>query len=144
MSNTTLSALFFAVAAFAFNPAQAAEMHSGHGGGSGSSTASSMGTSASCVKPHLSKFLPAHLSTVVPGSEFSFVAFNINKPDQIEVTVKNIVVEMDAEFKDPFYIIRGKLPESLVNTAARINVKVKAKSPHCETEGGWLIKIADQ
>lgn len=140
MSKRKLLVLFFTFACLSIT--EAAEMHSGHGG---SAAAGSSGvTSANCVKPHLSKFSPAHLSTVSPESEFSFVAFNINKPNQIEVTVKNIVVEMNAEFKDPFYIISGKLPATLVNTAARINVKVKAKSPHCETEGGWLIKIADK
>ena len=140
MTRHKLIALFFTCTALTVNSTYATEHHSGHGGGAGGSG----GTSSACTKPHLSKFLPAHLSTVVPESEFSFVAFNIYKPEQIEVTVKNIAVEVTAEFKDPFYIIKGKLPTSLTNTAARINIKVKAKSPHCETEGGWLLKIADK
>jgi hypothetical protein len=41
-------------------------------------------------------------------------------------------------------VITGKIPASLVNTAARINIKVSAKSPHCEAEDGWLLKISDK
>jgi hypothetical protein len=100
-------------------------------------------TSNSCLKPHVSKFLPAHLATVSPGSSFSFVAFNINKPENISVTVKKLPVTVSYEFKDPYYVIKGKLPTSLKNTAARIDIKVTGKSSHCETENGWLIKIAD-
>jgi hypothetical protein len=101
------------------------------------------GGGTACMKPHLSKFLPAHLTTVVPGAEFSFIAINIHKPQQISVTVKNIPVPVAAEFKDPFYLVKGRLPESLHNTAARINIKVTAKSSHCEAENGWLLKITE-
>jgi len=88
--------------------------------------------------------MPPHLATIAPEGEFSFRVFNIDKPEQISVTVKNIPVEVTAEFKDPYYLIKGKIPASLVNTAARINIKVSAKSPHCEAENGWLLKIADK
>jgi hypothetical protein len=119
--------------------ALAAEHHSGHNvaGGGGAETMST------CLKPHVSKFQPAHLATVSPGSEFSFVAFNIHKPENISVTVKKLPVNLIAEFKDPYYLVKGKLPGSLKNTAARINIKVSGKSSHCETENGWLVKIAD-
>ncbi len=83
-------------------------------------------------------------ATVTPGAEFSFLVFNIDKPEQVSVTVKNIPVEVTAEFKDPYYLFKGKLPASLVSTAARINIKVNAKSPHCEAENGWLLKISDK
>jgi len=115
----------------------AAEHHSGHGGGAKSSG----GSASSCGKPQLAKFLPAHLANVTPGSSFSFIAFNIDKPEQVSATVKNIPVELSAEFKDPFYLIKGQLPASLVDTAARINIKVTAKSPHCEAEDGLLLLI---
>jgi hypothetical protein len=117
----------------------ATEHHSGHsmGGGGGAETM------ASCLKPHVSKFRPAHLATVSPGSEFSFVAFNIHKPENISVTVKKLPVVITSEFKDPYYLVKGKLPASLKSTAARIDVKVSGKSSHCETENGWLVKIAD-
>jgi hypothetical protein len=118
----------------------ATEHHSGHrmsnsGGGD---------TMNTCLKPHVSKFLPAHLATVPPASEFSFVAFNIHRPEDISVTVKKIPVVTTSEFKDPYYVVKGKLPDSLKNTAARINVKVSGKSSHCEIENGWLVKISDQ
>ena len=122
------------------NPAAvAAEHHSGHNmsAGGGGDTASS------CLKPHVSKFSPAHLATVSPGSEFSFVAYNIHKPENISVTVKKIPVALTSEFKDPYYVVKGKLPDSLKNTAARINVKVAGKTSHCETENGWLLKISE-
>lgn len=118
--------------------ANSAEHHSGHGGAMGGG-----GGGASCVKPHLSKFTPAHLSTVAPGAEFSFVAVNVHKPEQITVKVKNNPVPVVAEFKDPFYLVKGRLPESLRNTAARITIKVTSKSPHCEAENGWLVTITE-
>ncbi|GAB6140137.1 hypothetical protein JCM14076_08660 [Methylosoma difficile] len=132
-------AVFLAAFLLASSPiSHAAEHHSGHGGAMGGG-----GGGTACMKPHLSKFLPAHLSTVVPGAEFSFIAVNVHKPEQISVTVKNIPVPVVAEFKDPYYLVKGRLPESLRNTAARVNIKVSAKSSHCEGENGWLLKIAE-
>ena len=139
MKQKKLLGLFFLIACLNSNTINASEHHSGHGGGArGSSTPNT------CEKARLNKFLPPHLATVVPEAEFSFLVFNIDKPEQVSVTVKNIPVDFTAEFKDPFYLIKGKLPASLVNTAARINIKVSAKSNHCEAEDGWLLKIADK
>ncbi len=126
------------MACFALSAAQATEHHSGHGGGA----MGGGGSGAACIKPKLAKFFPEHLATAAPESDISFVVLNINHPDQIEVTVKGIPVTTDAEFKDPFYLVKAKLPASLRNTVARINVKINAKSAHCEAEGGWLVKIA--
>lgn len=142
MKNSKLLALFCIVYTFYISASYGSEHHSGHGAtnnGGGSS-----GSANSCGKPNLGKFLPPHLATVSPGSEFSFLVFNIDNPEQVAVTVKNIPIEMTAEFKDPYYLLKGKIPTSLVNTAARINIKVSAKSPHCEAEAGWLLKIADK
>ena len=139
MKQKKLLGLFFMTAFLNSNAINAAEHHSGHGGGAKGSS-----TPGTCEKARLSKFLPPHLTAVVPQAEFSFLVFNIDKPEQVSVTVKNIPVDFTAEFKDPFYLIKGKLPASLVNTAARINIKVSAKSSHCEAEDGWLLKIADQ
>ena len=136
MKRTILSTIVSLLVAGATH---ATEHHSGHGGGGEGGG----GTVATCVKPHLAKFQPAHLATVAPGSEFSFIALNIHKPEQISVTVKNIPVEIDAEFKDPFYLVKAKLPAELHNTAARINIKVSAKTPRCEAENGWLLKISE-
>jgi len=131
------SILFFLAVIMSLS-VNAAEHHSGH------APASSGGAGGGgCVKAHLSKFTPPHLSTVAPSSDFSFIALNINSADQIKITVKNIPVDFDAEFKDPFYLIKAKLPESLKSTYARINIKVSAKMPSCELENGWLVNITE-
>ncbi len=138
MKRPKLLVLFFIISFFTMGSIKAAEHHSGHGGGSGGGGS----TPGTCGKPHLGKFLPPHLATVTPESEFSFAVFNIDKPEQVFVTVKNMPVEVTAEFKDPYYLFTGKIPASLVNTAARINLRVRAKSPHCEAEDGWLLKVS--
>ena len=81
--------LYFIISFFYMSAANASEHHSGHGGGSGGGGGS---TAGSCMKPHLGKFMPPHLATVAPEAEFSFLAFNIDKPEQISVMVKNIPV----------------------------------------------------
>jgi hypothetical protein len=135
MNKSKLLALLFVT--FNMSVANAVD-HSAHGGGStGGSSA------VTCEKPHLSKFLPVKLALVAPSSEFSFRATNIQDPNQIAVTVKNIPVQIVAEFKDPFYAVTAKLPDSLRNTVARINIKVSGKSSHCEAEDGWLVKISE-
>lgn len=108
--------------------------HAGHTMGSG-------GGGGSCVKARVSKFQPGHLATVAPEAEFSFMVTGIQSPDQVDVTVKTIPVEVTGEDKDSFYLIKGKLPAELKNVTARVNVKVNAKSPRCDAENGWLIKI---
>ncbi|MGZ5017281.1 MAG: hypothetical protein ACXV8U_16015 [Methylobacter sp.] len=132
--------LFFIISCFSISAGYAAEHHSGHGGSSGAGG----GGESGCVKPQLTKFLPANLATVAPGSAFSFYAFNVEKPEQIKVTVKTIPVEITTEDKESFYLVKGKLPAELVNTTARINIKVNAKIPRCNGENGWLVKIAEQ
>lgn len=134
-----LRAVFFMFFCLNFSAGYASEHHSGHGaamgGGGGSENA--------CSKPQLTKFLPENLATVAPGSAFSFYAFNVEKPEQITVTVKTIPMEVTTEDKDSFFIVKGKLPAELVNTTARINIKVNAKIPRCSGENGWLVKIAE-
>ena len=118
--------------------AYAAMDHSAH---RGSSKPAMGGTS--CVRPQMSKMQPAHLATVAPGTEFSFVVSNLDDPEQVSVDVKKQAVDVIAEFKDPYYILRGKIPASLSNTAARINVKIDSKIATCRAEDGWLIKISE-
>ena len=129
-------AIFFMISCFSAGAGYASEHHSGHksGGGGG-------GGENACVKPQLTKFLPANLATVAPESTFSFLAFNVSKPDQIKVTVKTIPVAVTFEDKDSFYQVKGKLPAVLVNTTARINIKVNSNIPRCNEENGWLVKI---
>jgi hypothetical protein len=139
MKTPRLLAIFFMVSYFNSGTGHAAEHHSGHGASSGGG-----GSENACLKPQLTKFLPAHLATVVPGSAFSFLAFNVSKPEQIEVTVKSIPVQVTTEDKESFYLITGKLPAELVNTTARINIKVNSNITRCDGESGWLVKIAGQ
>jgi hypothetical protein len=140
MKNSKFLALF--VIFFNMNVANAAMDHSQHGGGNSKSGVAS--TATNCEKPHLSKFLPAKLALVAPGSPISFRAVNVHDPmQQISVTVKNIPIEIKSEFKDPYFDIKANLPASLRNTVARINIKVSGKSPHCEAEDGWLVKISE-
>jgi len=142
MKTSRLLVIFFIICFFTMGAAKASEHHSGHGGGGGGGDGG--GSAGTCGKPQLGKFLPPHLATIAPEGKFTFLVFNIDKPEQVAVTVKNMPVEVTAEFKDPYYLFTGKMPASLVNTAARINVKVSAKSPHCEAEDGWLLKISDK
>ncbi|MCF8007547.1 MAG: hypothetical protein K9K84_09080 [Methylovulum sp.] len=118
------------------NTSWSAEHHSGHVGGSSNA-------GGDCVKAHLSTFFPEHLQIVKPATEFSFKANNINHPKQISVTVKDIPVPVTTEFKDPYYLVKGVLPEALQHTTARINIKVKGKSSFCDVEKGWLVNISE-
>ncbi|MFZ2449569.1 MAG: hypothetical protein WAW36_03520 [Methylovulum miyakonense] len=126
------------LALFSFTASHAAEHHSGHGGG----VMGGGGGGGGCMKPKLAKFTPEHLATAAPESEISFVVLNIEHPSQISVRIKDIPVEILTEYKEPFYLVKTKLPASLRNTAARVNIKISAKSAHCEGEGGWLLKIS--
>ncbi|HEY8218637.1 MAG TPA: hypothetical protein VIF86_00905 [Methylobacter sp.] len=140
MKTPRLLPLFFMVCCFNISAGYASEHHSGHGASSGGGG----GSESACLKPQLTKFLPANLATVAPGAAFSFYAFNVEKPEQIKVTVKTIPVEVTTEDKDSFYVVKGNLPAELVNTTARINIKVNAKVARCNGENGWLVKIAEQ
>lgn len=135
----TKKLLLAAITALAANNVNAAMDHSRHRGMSANSESSG----AACIHPHLDKINPAHLSTVAPGSEFSFVIFNIDKPEQIAVTVKKQPVDITTEFKDPYFVVKGKLPDTLKDTAARVDVKINSKYSSCRAEEGWLLKISD-
>lgn len=113
--------------------------HSMHGGGNSGGG----GSSAACAKARFDKFQPEHLATVAPESEFSFMAFNVQKPEQIEVTVKSQPVAVKIEDKESFMRVTGKLPADLKNTAARIQIKATTKFEKCNGEGGWLVTISE-
>ncbi|MBL1264486.1 hypothetical protein [Candidatus Methylomicrobium oryzae] len=124
---------------FCYIPAiQAAEHHSGHGAGM---SGGGGGSASQCQKARLERFNPPHLAKVAPGAAFSFYAFNIDNPSQLSATVKKEPVELTAEYKEPYFLVKGKLPAHLTKTAARIDIKASAKSPHCEEEKGWLLII---
>ncbi len=113
--------------------------HSQHGGKPKTHHDSSVG--ANCQKAKIDKIQPEPLAQVSPASAFSFMVFEAFNPKQIEVTVKNIPVLIHLENKNELLIVRGQLPESLIDTPARINVKIKGKATKCNLEEGWLIKI---
>jgi hypothetical protein len=127
------------MSAFAIN-SYAAMDHSSHGGGN---SGGGGGGSASCEKIRFEKFQPENLATVAPESEFAFTAFNVEKPEQIEVTVKSIPVHVTAETKGNLYRITGKLPAELKNTTARIHIKGTTKVEKCNGENGWLLTISE-
>jgi len=108
--------------------------HIGHGGGD---------EGLACVKAKISRYTPEHLSTVTPGSEFSFFASGSNGPNHIHVNIKQRPIAVTLEDKETFYIVKGRLPEDIKNTVVRISVTIKAKSSKCDAEGGWLLKVTD-
>jgi hypothetical protein len=117
----------------------AASHHSGHRGGRAAST-----WDTTCLHPRLDKLQPAHLATVAPGSAFSFIIYNIEDPKHVTVEVKRQPVDVSFESKDSFYIVKGKIPADLSNTAARIDVKINAKASACRAAEGWLIKVSEK
>ena len=133
MKKIIMLAILFAVSLV---DAQAASHHGGHRG------RPAMG-GTTCVRPQLSKMQPAHLETVAPGAAFSFIVSNIKDPGLISVKVKRQDVDIKTEFKDPYYIVKGKIPTSLSNTAARVDVKIDSDIASCRAEDGWLFKISE-
>jgi len=114
--------------------ASAAGGHDGGGGGGNKS-------GGSCKTTKIYHFIPEHLATVAPKSEFSFWVKGIKSADEVTVTAKKIPVDVIAEDKEHFFSFKGNLPDSLSKTAARIQVKVDAKK--CPAEKGWLLKISE-
>lgn len=126
-----------AMSAFSINSyAVDHSMHTGASGGGG-------GSSSSCEKIRFDKFQPENLATVAPESEFAFTAFNVQKPEQIEVTVKSIPVQIATEARGELYRVTGKLPAELKNTTARIHIKGTTKVEKCNGENGWLVTISE-
>jgi len=93
-----------------------------------------------CAKPRLSQFSPAHLSAVTPQSEFSFLAASSTNPDSIKVDAKGQAVELTINKVNNSYSVTGKLPASLQNGYARINIEVTGTNK-CKAKDGWLLKI---
>jgi hypothetical protein len=111
------------------------------GGHDGGGNGGKGGGSSVCKTTVITNTKPAHLETVAPQSEFSFWVKGITDPDLVEVTVKQIPVTLTVEDKEHFFLFKGKLPESLKGTAARILVDVNFKK--CPAEKGWLVKITE-
>ena len=128
---TTLIALSFCNISWA----QSSGGHGDHGG--------SGGGGPSCIKAKMSRYKPEHLASVAPGSEFSFAASGTNGPGHIHVSIKQQPIDLTIEDKDTFYLVKGKLPEDIKNTAVRISVLLKSKQGKCDAEGGWLLKVTE-
>ena len=119
----------------------AVQSHAGHGSsGAGHSK-------GGCQKPRISRFKPKHLTTVEPGSEFSVWVSGVKNPDNIKVTVKKQPISVTKEDKEAFYLIKGRLPDSLTATVARIHVTAASvtgnTSAKCNHSDGWLLKISE-
>ncbi len=123
------------VLSFASATAIAAGGHDGHG-----SSVNKSGKSA-CKNTVIKRMRPEHLSSVAPKSELSFQIDGIDDEKYVEVTAKKIPVPMTVEHKGGILWFKGNLPDSLVNTAARINVVVNYSK--CPAEKGWLLKITE-
>jgi hypothetical protein len=128
-----------ALSIFVFATNSYAVDHSMHTGGS----MGGGGSSSSCEKARFDKFQPENLANVAPESEFSFTAFNVQKPEQIEVNVKSHPVQITTEARGDLYRVTGKLPAELKNTTARISIKATTKVEKCNGEGGWLVTIGE-
>jgi len=103
---------------------------------------STVGGMNSCEPPELSEFKPPHLSVVTPQSEFSFTASQKVSPGSIVVSAKKQAVEMTVDKTDDGYIVSGKLPESINNTYARIEIKA-VTAAGCKGNNGWLLNIRE-
>ena len=110
------------------------------GHGAGGSSVDKSGKSA-CKTTQIKKIRPEHLATVAPGSEIYFRVEGIDDAKYVEATAKKIPVKLSSEYKGGVMRFTGNLPDSLVNTAARIHVEVHYKK--CPAEKGWLLKISE-
>lgn len=93
-----------------------------------------------CKKPTFKNFTPAHLATVEPNTEFSFLASGSTNPDSITVSIKKQTVDVEIKKTNNGYLVTGTLPESLQSTYARIVIKA-AGTNKCKGNDGWLLNI---
>lgn len=93
-----------------------------------------------CKKPRFSEFTPIHLATVAPQSEFSFMTSTHTDLETIEVNVKNQQIDVVIKKINGGFSVKGKLPENLDNTHARISIKATGNN-RCKGTDGWLLKI---
>ena len=135
MKKSILIPVLSMVLCFISANANAAGGHSGHG-----SSVNKSGKSA-CKNTVIKFIKPVHLSTVAPGSEISFRVSGIEDAKDVTVTAKKILVKLESEYRGNIMWFKGNLPDSLVNTAARIHVDVDFKK--CPAEKGWLLKITE-
>lgn len=94
-----------------------------------------------CKPPRLRSLKPENHAEVAPESEFSFTLPVWTDPEKVTVTVKKIPTDVVVEDHNSFFLVKGKLPESLENTYARISVRAVANLG-CIKRDGWLVKIS--
>ena len=107
--------------------------------GYGSSSSSSK---KSCKPPTIIQYTPAHLSVVSSNSDFSIEVSSLTVPKSIEVTIKDLPIEVVITESKKGYLISGKLPESLKDTFARVEIRAKGTN-RCKLSEGWLLNIKD-
>lgn len=93
-----------------------------------------------CKKPTFKNFTPAHLATVEPNTEFSFLASGLTNPDTINVTIKKQTVDVEIKKINNAFLVTGTLPESLHNTYARVVINATGTNK-CKGNDGWLLNI---
>ncbi len=101
---------------------------------------SSSSSKKACKKPSFTQFTPAHLTAVLPQSEFSFIASALTNPETIVVTVKKQAVDIVINKTNTGYAVTGTLPASLQDTHARVDIKATGTN-NCKGNDGWLLKI---
>ena len=111
------------------------------GGHGGHTSKGDGGAGRACKTTIIDHAKPAPRAKVEPESEIYFWVKGIKDSSLVEVTAKKIPMKMEIEEKTNVFVFRGKLPASLVNTAARIKVDVHHKK--CPAEKGWLVLISE-
>jgi len=109
----------------------------GHGGHKGGNS----GSGRACTTTVIDHIKPANKAKVSPETEISFWVKGITDPSLVAATAKKLPLTLDAEVKTGVIVYTAKLPASLVDTAARILVKVSHKK--CPAEKGWLLLISE-
>jgi len=100
----------------------------------------SRSSKTACKKPKFNQFTPPHLALVAPKTGFSLVVSSLTNPATIKVKVKRQPVDVTVKQINSGYSVVGKLPASLQNTYARIEINATGKN-NCKAKDGWLLKI---
>ena len=103
---------------------------------------SSSSSKKACAKPTFTQFTPAHLATIAPQAEFSFLASSSTNPDTIDVSVKKQAVNVVINKTKKGYSVVGTLPTSLQGNFARVNISATGTN-NCVGNDGWLLKIEE-
>jgi len=87
-----------------------------------------------------SRFTPPNNTEVAPKSDFSFYASTSTNPSSIRVIIKDQLVPITVTAKHDGLHVTGKLPATVKETYAKINLTGKGPN-QCEATGGWLVKV---